>query len=108
MDTVRQPPELSNRIPPWSGADLVRVMRLVQQIYDLGPRSLFEIFLELAADSVVRLDLDVLLPRYARLDPAMVDALDARDLKPPMLTVMVGADDLVDEDEDDQVDRRAA
>ncbi len=74
----------------WIGADMVRVTRQVQRLHALGPRPLYEFLQELAADPFVRDDLDLLLRRYCRLDPALVAALDGRDLRLPMAVVEDG------------------
>ncbi len=72
------------------GADAVRITHQVQRLHALGPRPLYEFLQELAADPFVRDDLDLLLPRYCRLDPDNVDALDARDLRLPIVVIEDG------------------
>ena len=74
----------------WTGADLVRVTRQVQRLHDLGPRPLFELLAELGADQFVRDDLEHLLDRYTRLDPALVAALGGRDLRLPVVVIEQG------------------
>ena len=59
--------EIDNR-KPWSGADRERIARQVQRLHDLGPRSTYELLLELAAIDDVRDDIGLLLDRYARAD----------------------------------------
>jgi len=98
--------ELDNSpVPFWTGPDRVRIARLIAHLHSLGERPLLEFFEELAADPVVRLDLEILLPRYARLDPGMVAALGGRELRLPIF----GVEDPVGDDVDDadDVDRRA-
>jgi hypothetical protein len=55
-----------------------RAYLLRARIYDLGPRTLAELILELAAGAnpVERIE------RYARLDPAIVAAVGAGELPP--------------------------
>ena len=74
----------------WEGPDELRAMRQTQRVYDCGPRACYELLRELAADPVTRQDLNILLARYARLDPGTVAALDGRRLKLPIAVVAGG------------------
>ena len=107
MSNLGHNPQLINsRVPPWNGADRERVARQVQHLHNLGPRPLLEFLLELAAIDEVRDDIDLLLDRYHNLSPAMVAALDARNLKPQVFAVNnIVDDDVVD---DDRRGRKAA
>ena len=74
----------------WTAADAVRVMRQVHHLHNLGPRPLLEFLTELAVDLIVRDDIEHLLVRYGRLDPALVVALDAHDLRLPIVVIEGG------------------
>lgn len=55
-----------------------RLRHLAREIHALGPRPLFELFVELEAGA----DLAERLERYARLPADVIAALGARDLPP--------------------------
>ncbi len=71
----------------WTGADELRAMQQVQHLYQLGPRSIYEFLAELAGNEMVRVDIETNLARYCRLTPAMVAAVDSRELKLPIFVV---------------------
>ena len=52
-----------------------RFYRDVERLHRLGPRAVYELLAELGARRMVRTEIEVMLHRYARLDPAMFDAL---------------------------------
>jgi hypothetical protein len=63
-----------------SGADLVdlrdrQFRRDVERLHRLGPRVLYEAFADLGARHLIRTEIEALVRRYARLDPAVLDAL---------------------------------
>ena len=73
-------------------ADLtrVRMARQVHHLHQLGERTLLEFLIEFVGiDDNLSFDLGLLLDRYGRLTPEMIDALDGRELQMP-LTVVVG------------------
>ena len=70
---------IGNAIP-----DLTRVRlgRQVRHLHQLGERSLLELFIEfIGADDNLMFDLQILLDRYARLTPEMIDQLDGREIR---------------------------
>ena len=71
----------------WVGPDAVRITRDVQRLYELGPRPIYEFLAEIAGDPAVRLNIEICLERYARLDPNTVAALGGRDLHAPLAVV---------------------
>ena len=71
----------------WQDTDAVRITRDVQRLYELGPRPIYEFLAEVAADPGVRLNIEICLERYARLTPEMIDAVGARELRPPVFAV---------------------
>jgi len=63
----------------------------VRALHALGPRPLYEFLAELTAgDAVLTADIEIQLDRYARLDPATVEALDGRELRLPLVVVIGG------------------
>lgn len=75
----------------WNKQALIRLTPLVRSLHRLGERPLLEFMLELSAgDKALADDIEQQLARYSRLDPAMVEALDARELRPPLATVEGG------------------
>lgn len=68
--------------------DSDRFAPMVEHLHGLGPRPLAE-FLEqlIGCDDGIRLDVQILLEQYRRLSPEAIDALDARDIRPPLMLV---------------------
>lgn len=66
--------------------DLVRFQHLCRHLHSLGPRSTYEILLEVAdgADVLDRLEV------YARLDPGVVSAIGADRMPPLPITLVEG------------------
>ena len=60
---------------------------MISQSHALGERPLLEFFIELAADPVTRVDIELNLARYAKLDPEIVAALGGRELHPPLVVI---------------------
>jgi hypothetical protein len=59
--------------------DLEREFRHdVAHLHALGPRAIAELLAELGAARMVRTEIEVLLRKYRRLDPAVVAALGGR------------------------------
>jgi hypothetical protein len=52
-----------------------RFRRDVERLHRLGPRVLHEFLAELGAARMCRTEIEILARRYARLDPAILDAL---------------------------------
>jgi hypothetical protein len=67
-------------------SDCPRFRHLVGRVWRLGPRPTAELLLEVAADhgALIRR-----LERYARIDPALVEAADARDWLEPRALVRI-------------------
>ena len=79
---------IGNAIP-----DLTRVRlgRQVRHLHQLGERSLLELFIEfIGADDNLMFDLQILLDRYARLTPEMIDRLDGREIRDGLVVVEGG------------------
>ena len=75
----------------WNEKDQVRLMPKVQKLYRLGERSVFELLHELVADDeFLAIDVEHLLDKYGRLDPAVVDLFGGRDLWLPLTVVQGG------------------
>ena len=71
--------------------DRIRLAPRVQALHALGPRPLYEFLAELTAgDAVLAVDIEILLDRYSRLDPATVEALDGREIRLPLAVVEGG------------------
>ena len=59
--------------------DLEREFRRdVAHLYALGPRAIAELLTELGAARMLRIEIEVLLRKYRRLDPAALAALGGR------------------------------
>jgi hypothetical protein len=56
-----------------------RFRRDVVSLHRLGPRTLHEALVELAARRLLRTEVEELVGRYARLDPAALDAAGGRE-----------------------------
>jgi len=52
----------------------VRFRRDVEQLHRLGPRAIVELLTELAAERLLRTEIEALVAHYARLDPTTLDA----------------------------------
>jgi hypothetical protein len=67
-------------------SDCPRFRHLVGRVWHLGPRPFGELLLDVAADhgALIRR-----LERYARIDPALVEAADARDWLEPRALVRI-------------------
>jgi hypothetical protein len=60
-------------------ADLDAAFRRdVEHLHRLGPRAVGELLIELGARRMVRTEIELLLRRYRRLDPAIVAAVGGR------------------------------
>ena len=72
----------------WNEHELIRVGRLVRSLHGLGVRPLYEFLREIVGrDSMLAVDIEQQLQRYAQLDPETVAALDGRDLQLPLVVV---------------------
>ena len=70
--------------------DLTRIRfgRQVRHLHQLGERTLLEFMIEfVGADDNLMFDLQVLLDRYNRLTPKMIDRLDAREIRDGLIVV---------------------
>ncbi len=66
----------------------VRLGRQVRHLHGLGERPLLELFIEFVGiDDNLMLDLQLLLDRYGRLTPEMIDRLDAREIRDGLAVV---------------------
>ena len=75
----------------WTERDRIRLAPRVCALHALGPRPLYEFLAELTAgDDVLAIDIEIQLARYARLNPASVDALDGRVIRHPLALVEGG------------------
>ena len=82
-------PEKSTARHCWGEREQIRIGPLVLDLHTLGPRPLYELLRELVgSDHVLSIDVEELLRRYARLDPAHVAALDGYELRMPLAVVM--------------------
>ncbi len=61
----------------------LRLKRLAEYLHALGPRPIFEFCRELAEAHDISADMQRRLERYARLDPAFVQALGGDHYAPP-------------------------
>ena len=69
----------------------VRMTRQVHHLHQLGERSLLEILTEFVGiDDNLIFDLGLLLDRYARLTPEMIDRLDGREIRNDLVVVEGG------------------
>ncbi len=67
----------------------VRLGRQVHRLHLLGERTLLEFLIEFVGiDDNLSFDLGLLLDRYGRLTPEMIDALDGRELQMPLAVVV--------------------
>jgi hypothetical protein len=68
-------------------ADLAdfRFQRSVARLYRLGPRVIAEMLVELGRQRLIRTEIEVLVERYANLDPGLLAAV-AADRFPPLPT----------------------
>ena len=74
-------------------ADLtqIRLARQVRHLHQLVERSLLELLIEFVGiDDNLSLDLGLLLDRYARLTPEMIDRLDGREIRNDLVVVEGG------------------
>ncbi len=63
---------------------------LINHLYDLGPRAVGELLLEVIGDDDhIRLDVEICLERYRQLDPDVVHALGADSFPPPPIHEIV-------------------
>jgi len=71
--------------------DRIRLAPRVRALHALGPRATYEFLAELTAgDDALAIDIEIQLDRYARLDPATVEALDGREIRLPLAVVEGG------------------
>ena len=91
-DPFANPPETWQRLGDVV-ADLTRARlgRQVRHLHRLGERSLLELLIEfVGTDDNLMFDLRVLLDRYAKLTPEMIDQLDAREIRNDLIVVEGG------------------
>lgn len=82
--TLRHPPQPEPVADPWvTIGEAARRARLVQHLYDLGPRPVLEFVDELARAHEIGGSVDELLEVYEDLDPLIVAALGAREIPQP-------------------------
>lgn len=75
----------------WDDRAQIRIGPLVEHLYSLGPRPLFEFFSEfVACDTVLAVDIEEQLRHYARINSEMVDALDGREIRLPIIVIEGG------------------
>jgi hypothetical protein len=57
--------------------------RDIDRLHRLGPRAVYELLADLAARRLLRTEIEALVRRYSRLDPASVAAVGADRMPPP-------------------------
>ena len=70
---------------------LARIAWQVRHLHSLGERSVLEFLIEfVGTDHDLKLDLEIQLDRYTQISHIMLDAVDGRDISPPIFVVEGG------------------